>query len=62
MLPNALKIDADQKTSETAAGNACNDPHRPYFWVNGSIIVTYLASLIFRAKNVPPKNYKKKSK
>ena len=48
-------MDADQNTSDTAAGNAWRAPHFPYFWVKGSIMVTYLESLIFLAKNVPPK-------
>ena len=34
------KMEADQKTSETAAGKACNAPHFPYFWVKGSTMVT----------------------
>ena len=51
--PKAPKMEADQKISDTAAGKACKAPHFPYFWVNGSIIVTYCASRIFLAKNKP---------
>ena len=41
-LPDLIlpKMEADQKTSETAAGKACNAPHFPYFWVKGSTMVT----------------------
>ena len=54
--PKAPKIEADQKTSDTAAGRACNAPHFPYFCVKGSIMVTYAESLIFFAKKVPDIN------
>ena len=52
--PRAPRMEALQNISEMAAGRAWRAPHLPYFWVKGSIMVTYSAFLMGRAKNVPP--------